>query len=91
MYTVETTNQFEKDFKKCKKRGLKMEKLNSAISILSETGKLPEQYRPHKLSGNMAELWECHIGPDWLLVWDQNDNELRLLMMHTGTHSDIFK
>ena len=46
--------------------------------------------KPHKLSGDYVGCWECHIKPDWLLVWEQNDTELVLLMTNTGTHSDIF-
>ncbi len=67
-----------------------MEKLRVAINILVETGALPAQYRPHKLTGKFHKAWECHIEPDWLLVWEQNDFELTLLMIETGTHSDIF-
>ncbi|MGC4129045.1 MAG: type II toxin-antitoxin system YafQ family toxin [Bergeyella sp.] len=57
---------------------------------MQETGTLPAKYKPHKLSGNYAGCWECHIKPDWLLIWKQNDNELILLLMDTGTHSDLF-
>ena len=46
--------------------------------------------KPHKLSGDYVGCWECHIKPDWLLVWEQNDTELVLHMTNTGTHSDIF-
>ena len=63
----------------------------NAISILQETGTLPPSYKAHKLTGNHAGQWECHIKPDWLLVWEQHDQELRLLFLYTGTHSDIFK
>lgn len=58
--------------------------------MLKETGKLPAQYKPHKLSGNYAGLWECHIKPDCLLVWLQDDNKLTLILTNTGTHSDLF-
>ncbi len=57
---------------------------------MAETGELPEEYRPHKLVGKYSGKWECHIEPDWLLVWDKNDSELILLLLDTGTHSDIF-
>ena len=67
-----------------------MDKLKKVISLLESTGMLPAQYRPHKLSGQYTGKWECHIQPDWLLVWEQNDNELILLMIATDTHSDIF-
>ena len=90
MYTIITTNCFEKELKLCKKRGYDMELIQKVISILSNTGKLPAKYKPHKLSGNYENCWECHIKPDWLLVWKQNDLELILLFTNTGTHSDLF-
>lgn len=89
-YRVTTTNQFEKDVKRCKKRGLPMGDLRTVISLLAKDGHLPESYRPHKLSGNRSGLWECHIKSDWLLIWEQFEEELRLLMLATGTHSDLF-
>lgn len=90
MYTITATKQFEKELKLCKKRGYDMSKLEEAVSILEKTGTLPQKYRPHKLSGNYDNCWECHIKGDWLLVWLQNDNELTLLFINTGTHSDLF-
>ena len=90
MYTIITTNRFEKELKLCKKRGYDMELIQKVISILSNTGKLPEKYKPHKLSGNYDNCWECHIKGDWLLIWMQNDQELTLLFTNTGTHSDLF-
>ena len=67
-----------------------MDLLQEVITLLAQTGTLPAQYKAHKLSGNRVGEWECHIKPDWLLVWEQNDTELVLLMLNTGTHSDIF-
>ena len=90
MYSVEYTKRFEKDVKRCVKRGLNIAKLQAAANLLAETGTLPVQYRPHKLTGNYVGCWECHIEPDWLLVWEQDDFKLTLLFLHTGTHSDIF-
>ncbi|NCC99996.1 MAG: type II toxin-antitoxin system YafQ family toxin [Bacteroidia bacterium] len=75
---------------KCIKRGLKVEKLYNAIEILRQTGSLPAEYKPHKLNGKYKGCWECHIQPDWLLVWQQNDEELVLLFVNTGTHADLF-
>lgn len=89
-YRITTTNQFEKDVKRCKKRGFPMGDLRTVISMLAKDGTLPSIYSPHKLSGNRAGQWECHIKPDWLLIWEQFDDELRLLMLATGTHSDLF-
>ena len=90
MYSVEYTKSFERDVKRYAKRGLNIAKLQAAANILAETGTLPIQYRPHKLTGNYSGCWECHIEPDWLLVWEQDDYRLTLLFLHTGTHSDIF-
>lgn len=64
--------------------------LEETIQLLSETGKLPPEYKPHKLSGKHTGCWECHIKPDWLLIWQQNDTVLTLLFLNTGTHSDLF-
>ncbi len=76
--------------KLCKKRGYDMVLLQNTISILAETGTLPSKYKPHKLSGNYDNCWECHIKSDWLLVWLQNEEELTLLFLNTVTHSDLF-
>ena len=90
MFTIKYTRSFEKDFKHCKQRGYEMEALSEVMQLLEKDGGLPPQYKPHKLSGKFKHRWECHIKPDWLLVWDKNDTELTLLLMRTGTHSDIF-
>jgi len=90
MYKIKTTNQFEKDVVKCCKRGFKLELLKKVMQLLAEKGKLPPQYRSHKLSGNYAECWECHIKGDWLLIWKQDDDSFTLLFLNTGTHSDLF-
>ena len=89
-YTITYSKHFEKDYARCKKRGYNMELLRNAISLLAETGSLPAKYKPHRLTGNYKGLWECHLQPDWLLVWRQNDTELILLFTNTGTHSDLF-
>jgi mRNA interferase YafQ len=89
-YSIQYATQFKKSLKRCQKRGLDIEKLRAVLYILSESGKLPTNYKPHKLSGKYIGLWECHIEPDWLLVWDQNDKQLTLLLIDTGSHSDIF-
>ena len=90
-YIVRYSGQFKRSYKLCKKRGYDMSKLETVISLLANEGKLPEQYQPHKWIGKKwAGYWECHIAPNWLLVWDQNDTELILLLLDTGTHSDLF-
>ena len=89
-YQVITSNRFEKDLKRCVKRGLNMRLIYDAIKLLEENGQLPIQYRPHKLSGDMQSIWECHIQPNWLMTWEQDNELLTLLFLQTGTHSDIF-
>lgn len=91
MYITKTTRHFDKDFKRCMKRGCNPVLFREVISLLSETGVLPVQYHPHKLSGNYKNLWECHIQVNWLLIWEQNDDELILILTNIGTHSDLFK
>lgn len=90
MYHVDTTRRFEKSLRKCIKRGLDVNKFKEVVAILATTGTLPAKFRPHKLSGQYSGAWECHIEPDWLLIWEQNNTELILLMIDTGTHSDLF-
>lgn len=89
-YTIDYTGKFSKDLKLCKKRGYDISLFQKVSELLETTGTLPSKYRPHKLSGNYQNLWECHIQPDWLLVWSQNDDELVLLFTGTGTHADLF-
>lgn len=89
-YTVRISHRFKKQFRLCMKRGLDMELINEAMRLLAANGSLPAKYRPHKLSGKLQGVWECHIEPDWLMIWEQNDMELTLLFLQTGTHSDLF-
>ena len=91
MYRIETTKRFEKDYVLCSKLGYNMDLIDAAIKILSEEGNLPPKYKQHKLSGEYSEHWECHIQPDWLLVWQKHDEFMTLEMIRTGTHSDLFK
>lgn len=79
-----------RDLKTCKRRGYDINRLWHIIGKLQNGETLPTSCRPHKLSGNHEGEWECHIGHDWLLIWEQNDTELTLLMLSTGTHSDLF-
>ncbi len=87
-YEISFSNQFKKDYKKCKNRGYNLFLLQEAISILADKGSLPKKYRPHKLVGNYRGLWECHLSADWLLVWSQDDDGI--ILANTGTHSDLF-
>ena len=90
MYHVDYTKTFKKGLKRCEKRGLNLLKIFDAIKHLEASGSLPSSYRPHKLKGNRDGQWECHIEPDWLMIWEQNDDIFTLLFLETGTHSDLF-
>lgn len=89
-YAIEYTGSFKKDYKRCVKRNLDISLLRHVVNLLAETGTLPQKYNPHRLSGKYNGFWECHIQPDWLLIWQQEDDVLRLLFSRTGTHSDLF-
>ncbi len=90
MYSINYSNRFNKDLKRCYKRGLNIQLIKDAITLLAETGTLPNEYHPHKLVNQKNEIWECHIQSDWLMTWQQNDSELTLLFLQTGTHADLF-
>ena len=89
-YIVKTTTQFKKDFKLVKKRGLKMELLREVITVLAMGETLPEKKKDHALTGNWIGHRECHILPNWLLVYRLEDEVLVLTLTRTGTHSDLF-
>lgn len=89
-YIVKTTTQFKKDFKLAKKRGLKMELLREVITVLAMGETLPEKNKDHALTGNWIGHRECHILPNWLLVYRLEDEVLVLTLTCTGTHSDLF-
>lgn len=89
-YIVKTTTQFKKDFKLAKKRGLKMELLREVITVLAMGEALPEKNKDHALTGNWIGHRECHILPDWLLVYRLEDEVLVLTLTRTGRHSDLF-
>ncbi len=90
-YTLSTTKRFDKAVKRCLARGYDLGKLQQVMTLLAESGTLPAVYFPHKLKGfKRNNMWECHIEPNWLLVWEQYDTELVLVMITTGTHSDLF-
>lgn len=76
MYEIEFTTKFRRSFKKCIKRGLDANIFKRAIMLLQTSGTLPVEYRPHKLSGKYAGYWECHLQPDWLMIWLQDDHKL---------------
>lgn len=89
-YTVKVTTQFRKDYKLAIKRGLKIELLEAVIALLAMGTPLPEKNKDHALSGDWAGHRDCHILPDWLLVYRIEDDVLVLTLARTGTHSDLF-
>jgi mRNA interferase YafQ len=88
MRDIVETSRFQKDLKRQKKRGSDLEKLADIVEILAATGALPRQFKPHPLTGEWKGVWDCHIEPDWLLLYDVSDTEVTLF--RTGTHSDLF-
>ncbi len=91
MYSISYSNSFKKDSRRCKKRNYEFGLLKTVLLELVEKGKLHAKYKPHKLSGDYKGFWECHIKPDWLLIWEQDDTEKKIKLTRTGTHSDLFK
>lgn len=92
MLKVEYTGQFKKDYKQAVKRGLDLKELQHVITLLMNERELPGKYRDHRLenSRNYKDMRECHIQPDWLLVYKIYNEELVLKLIRTGTHSDLF-
>ncbi len=89
-YIVKPTTQFKKDFKLAMKRGLKIDLLENVIATLAMGETLPEKHKDHALTGNWVGHRECHILPDWLLIYRIEDGVLVLTLARTGTHSDLF-
>lgn len=89
-YTVKVTAQFRKDYKLAIRRGLNIGLLEDVVASLARGVPLPEKNRDHALSGNWAGYRECHILPDWLLVYRVEDDVLVLILSRTGSHSDLF-
>ena len=90
MLEVRYTNQFKKDLKLCAKRNYKISLLSEVVKMLQNKLSLPEKYRDHELAGNYSGHRECHIRPDWLLIYKIENNNLILTLTRTGTHSDLF-
>ena len=90
MLTIKYQAAFKRDYKRIVKRGYDTRLLEQVIELLAEQKPLPEKFRDHDLTGNYKGCRECHIQPDWLLVYEVNDDELILYLIRTGTHSDLF-
>lgn len=90
MLTIKYHTMFKKDFKRIKKRGYDISRLEKIVELLANEVPLPEQFKDHNLSGNYNGFRECHIAPDWLLIYQVNNNKLVLVLSRTGSHSDLF-
>ncbi|MBS5646614.1 MAG: type II toxin-antitoxin system YafQ family toxin [Lachnospiraceae bacterium] len=89
-YTVKTTNQLKKDFKLAMKRGLNIDLLETVIATLALGEPLPDKNKDHALTENWIGHRECHILPDWLLIYRIEEEVLILTLARSGTHSDLF-
>lgn len=91
MYDLEYSGQFKKDLKLMNKRGVNLNNLRKVLDYLIIEGQVPISFKPHILSGKYKGVWECHINPDWLLVYDINNSIKLVRLVRTGSHSDLFK
>ena len=90
MYAVRPSTRFQKDLKRIQKRGYDLALLTDVIKKLAAGEELPRKNRDHQLVGDYSGCRECHIAPDWLLVYEIDGTELILYLTRTGTHSDLF-
>ena len=90
MYKIQFTAKMKRDVKRMEKRGKNISKLTSVLSVLASGNSLPINHRDHQLSGYMSDFRECHIEPDWLLVYRIEKDVLILTAIETGTHADLF-
>jgi mRNA interferase YafQ len=89
--TFSRTSQFKKDVKRAGKRGEDLTKLRTVMDLLIEGGQLPPEYKDHPLRENFAGSRDCHIEPDWVLIYTLTENGLHVCFERTGTHSDLFR
>lgn len=89
-YNVRPTTKFQRDLKRVQRRGYDISLLTAVIKMLADGNPLPEKNKDHTLSGDYSGCRECHITPDWLLIYELSDGDLILYLTRTGTHSDLF-
>lgn len=89
MLDIVLSNQFKKDLKLMNRRGINLDLLDAVVNKLANSEKLDEKYHDHALTGNYIGYRECHIKPDWLLIYRINNSELYLFLSRTGSHSDL--
>ena len=90
MLELKQTSQFKKDLRRMVKRGANMDLLDEVVLLLRERKPLPDKYEDHPLTGNWAGYRDCHIQPDWLLLYRVEENVLILSLTRTGSHSDLY-
>lgn len=91
MLKIVPSNHFKKDLKLARKRGYKLEHLRDVVNMLACEKRLDRKYHDHELTGNYSGFRECHVEPDWLLVYRVSQDRLELFLFRTGTHSDLFQ
>jgi len=93
IYDIEITSKFKSGYKKIRKQGKNIEKLIDVLETLANGDELDKKYKNHKLIDDKTykDYFECHIAPDWLLIYKIKDNELVLLLFSTGSHSELFE
>jgi mRNA interferase YafQ len=90
MYRLELTNQYLKDLKLARRRNFDESKLNQLIKLILSGEKIPKRFKNHILKGNFKGFYECHITPDWLLIYSKQETIKLITLIRTGTHSDLF-
>lgn len=91
MRTFSRTSQFKKDIKRLNKRGKEIAKLKNVLELLIEGEPLPEQFKDHPLRGDFAGSRDCHIEPDWVLIYTLTEKDAHVRFERTGSHSDLFR
>ena len=89
MLPVVLSKRFRKDLKRAQKRGLDLDLLDAVVNQIAQRKTLDQRYRDHELTGQYAGFRECHVKPDWLLIYRVEEDEVFLLLSRTGTHSDV--
>ena len=90
MRTIKYEKSFKKDYKRIVKRGYDIRLFEIVVSMLANNETLTEKYRDYSLNGKYSGFIECHITPDWLLIYRMDNSKLILILTRTGTHSDLF-
>jgi mRNA interferase YafQ len=90
VYKPVFSSRFKKDIKLAVKRGKDLEKLSAVVELLCEGNPLPKQYKDHPLAGDYSGFRDCHIEPDWVMIYRIENSQVQLILARTGTHADLF-